>query len=214
MLEYSSKIQTRSTTKILITLLIAIVCIPLGQALVNASAIIAGRSIRADFIERRRKSHARGADVGCALVSYDPQASKSEMGDCVASIPQSPKSAEIQKTIGRFIDGGKVKKFTHNTRKLTLIEAIAEGGIDNWTWIRSLPHESVSFLEADLRELSFLRSTSDAVMTAVPADRQIWFLDTYTDFWVAGDLNWPRYGVAKIGRVGSILNQHGDRLDN
>ena len=131
MLEYSSKIQTRSTTKILITLLIALVCIPLGQAIVNASAIIAGRSIRADFIERLREAHVRGADVACALVSYDTWASKSEMGDCVASIPQNPKSAEIQKTIGRFIDGGKVKTFTHNARKLTLFEAIAEGGIDN-----------------------------------------------------------------------------------
>jgi len=204
-LEFSSKIQTRSTTKILITFLAALVCIPLGQAIVNASAIIAGRSIRADFIEKLREAHQRGADVACALVSYDPQASKSEMDACVASVSQSPKSADIQKTLGRFIDGGKVKKFTHHARKPTLIEVLAEGAIDNWTWVRSLPNESIYYLDADLRELSFLRSTSDNVMTAVPADRQIWFLDTYTDFWIADSLNRPTSGVAGLVELGRFL---------
>jgi len=167
---------------LLIPLFFAIICIPLGPALVNGGAFYSRfNSTPPATIQKLREASKSGSVVTCALVSYDPESTTDEMDQCVAEVETAKNPKEKRERIEQFFRDGKIRKVIQPAESMSILRAIIEGYRDNWLFIRNFGDDPNYNLESDLREREFLLSRSNHVMSVVPVYRQIWFIDNYTE---------------------------------
>lgn len=172
-----------------IPFLFALVCLPLGAALVNGGSFYSRFTYTpSSTIQKLRESLKVGPTAACALVSYDPDTSREEMELCVTNIERAPALQDRRPMIERFFRRGYVKKFFTKEKSISVLDAMIEGARDNWLALKYFGADPSYSLEAGLRELTFLESrSSEGVFCAVPIHKQIWFIDTYTDMMLQGD---------------------------
>lgn len=183
---YFPSLPAPSEKSSLLPLFLAMVCLPLGPALVNGGAFYSKFNSAPKFtIQKLRESEQAGNEVSCALVGLDPSASREEMERCVIEVETSSSDKEKREKLNPLLRNGLVKKFIQPSQSISIGRSIIEGAIDNWFYLTAYSislGDALYRLKAGLRELSFLRTFSaEAVSSVVPVHRQEWFLDTYTE---------------------------------
>lgn len=85
-----------------ISLLSALICLPLGASLVNGGYFYSKyNSTPVGTLQKLRGSLKAGPGLACALVSYDPDASREEMDLCVANIEMTTTAQDRRSIIER-----------------------------------------------------------------------------------------------------------------
>lgn len=183
---YFPSLPAPSEKSSLLPFFIAIVCLPLGPALVNGGAFYSKFNIAPKrTIQKLRESEQVGNQVSCVLVSFDPTASRTKVERCVIEVQNSSSQEKKRETLNQFLRKGLVKKFIQPSKSISIGRAIIEGAIDNWFYLSNCSTslgDARYRLKAGLRELDFLRALSEeSVSSVIPIYRQEWFLDTYTE---------------------------------
>lgn len=177
-----------ATKNAFIPFLFALVCLPLGAALVNGGSFYSRfNSTPPSTIQKLRESLKTGPESACALVSYDPDASREEMELCMTNIERTANLQDRRPIIDRFFRQGYVKKFFTKEKSISVLDAIIEGARDNWLALKYFGSDPFYSLEAGLREMAFLQRRSGGALSSVPIHTQIWFIDTYTDILLQGE---------------------------